>query len=341
MLKGATRIDKRPKYLLNNLSDRDHSRFTADRQPEFLAMFDQLKTLKAAQRELEQREEMRLQAARNQFAQAQALLQEYNRNPDKNTLRQCMLQLTGCVSMMRSYPEPYLWLAYIYLVLGLPQLSLKYLRVAQHLGCQDPLLAKIQAALQNGFQAPRVKRAGAATHSQTPPQGLAETDFDALYEEVLGVIQTEMRAAMDIPLPLGPTADPGILTPLYRAGNRLSESISLIQGQLDLLDQEMECSELFRKLRGLESRQRMLAQLLEASEQCQALLQTMQGLSQRVSEALLQPSEVALERFLDQCDSIADQLDAFSAQGWAITELEVVYQNLIDQITLLQEQLDS
>jgi len=301
-------------------------------------MFEHLKTLKAAQSQLVQRDDMRLQTARTQYSQAQALLQEYNRSLDKATLKQAMLLLTGCARMARSYAEPYLLLAYIYLALRLPQLSLKYLRVAQHLGSQDPLLGKIQAALQSGFQAPSVKRQNNKAQAHF---GAADTDYDALYEEVQGLLVREVRAAMDIPLPAGPTANPERLNALHRAGHHLSESIALIQGQLELLDQEMDCSELYRKLRNLESRLRLLTQILEGSEQCVALMQTLNGLAQRVQTALLNPSEMDLETFLDQCDSIADQLDGFTAKGWQIAELEAVYQALIDQITLLQDKLDS
>ncbi|MGE3726759.1 MAG: hypothetical protein AB7I41_14460 [Candidatus Sericytochromatia bacterium] len=306
-------------------------------------MFEHLKTLKAAQSQLVQRDDMRMQAARSQYSQAQALLQEYNRSPDKTTLKQCMLLLTGCVRMQRNYAEPYLLLAYIYLALRLPQLSLKYLRVAQHLGSQDPLLGKIQAALQKGFQAPRVQTSrGKIQASQRLSAAFSEeTDYDALYEEVQGLLLREVRAAMDIPLPAGPTANPERLNALHRAGHQLSEAIELIQGQLEVLDQEMDCSELYRKLRSLESRLRLLASILEGSEQCVALMQTLNGLAQRVQTALMNPSEQDLETFLDQCDSIADQLDGFTAKGWQIAELEAVYQALIDQITLLQDKLDS
>lgn len=301
-------------------------------------MFDHLKTLKAAQNQLVQRDDMRLQTARSQYSQAQALLQEYNRSLDKATLKQAMLMLTGCVRMARSYADPYLLLSYIYLALRLPQLSLKYLRVAQHLGSQDPLLGKIQVALQSGFLAPRVNVQGS---QRLAPVLSGETDYDALYEEVQGLLVREVRAAMDIPLPAGPTSNPERLNALHRAGHNLSESIALIQGQLEVLDQEMDCSELYRKLRNLESRLRLLAQILEGSEQCVALMQTLNGLAQRVQVALVTPTEQDLEIFLDQCDSIADQLDGFTARGWQITELEAVYQALIDQITHLQDKLDS
>jgi hypothetical protein len=248
-------------------------------------MFEELKTLKAVQNQLSERDSQRHSAARNQYSQAQSLLQEYNRSLDKQTLKEAMLLLTGCVRLARGFAEPYLLLSYIYLALKLPHLSLKYLRIAQNIGTPNPLLKKIQLALQTGFIAPSERTSKSNPAWQI--QNLQELDYDALYEEMQGLISTEIRAAMEIELPIGPTANPDVLNHLHRAGHSLSGTLELIQNQLDLIEQEIDCGELRIKLRMLESRLRILAQLLENSEQFVAVQERMNELNQRVLTEML------------------------------------------------------
>jgi len=115
----------------------------------------------------------------------------------------------------------------------------------------------------------------------------------------------------------------------------------LIQNQIELLDQEIDCSDLRNKSRILESRLRLLGQILENSEQFIAVQELMQALNLRVVAEIQAPNEQALEYCLDQCDSIADQLDSFATQGWNISEFETIYQELLDNLGQLQDKLDS
>jgi DNA repair ATPase RecN len=55
----------------------------------------------------------------------------------------------------------------------------------------------------------------------------------------------------------------------------------------------------------------------------------------------LAPNELGLENLLDQCDFLADQLDAFEQRGWNIAELESSYQGLLENLSHLQDKLDS
>ncbi|PIQ23230.1 hypothetical protein COW36_18960 [bacterium (Candidatus Blackallbacteria) CG17_big_fil_post_rev_8_21_14_2_50_48_46] len=300
-------------------------------------MLNNLQDLKAAQNRLVQRDDQRQTAARNQFEQARALLQEYNRSLEKQILREVMLMLIGCIRLSRSFPDPYLLLAYIYLSLRLPHLSLKYLKVAEHLQKEHPQIAKLKQALQTNFQAPLVRK----NQPGFQIQNLGEQDFDALYEEVLDQVKTEMRSAMEFPLPMGPTCDRSLLAQLHRSGNALSENLVLLQSQIEVLDQEIDCTELRRRIQPLESRVRLIAQVCEQSEQFISLEDMMRQSIQHIEMDLEKTNDQHLEIWLDQCDGFADQLDHFSQKGWEIAPLELTYQNLLELLTALQEKLDS
>ncbi|MEZ0372253.1 MAG: hypothetical protein ACAI44_24405 [Candidatus Sericytochromatia bacterium] len=310
-----------------------------------LHQLSQLKDLDSTQAQLQQRDSQRHSAAQTLYAQAQDLLRTYNHSLDKQTLKQCMLVLTECIRASRSYPEPYLLLSYIYLALRLPQLALRYLRVVDHLQPKHPLLPKLKQAISEGFQAPVVRRMN--------PRGsrddgfalldLESVDYDALYDEVDAQIAREIEATMNIPMPVRPTASEALIAELQGYRTNLEQNLNLISGQLDVLDQEIDCARLRSKVRLIETRWRQLLAMEEHSRQFLELGQRLRSAQADVwvEMAADEPSEASLERFLDQCDAFADLLDELSGKGLDISELEGEYSLLTDNITQLQERLDS
>lgn len=307
-----------------------------------LGQLSQLKDLTSAKNQIQQRDQQRQGAAQTLYAQAQELLKTYNRTQDKQTLKQCMLLLTECIRASRSYAEPYILLAFIYQALGLPQLALKYLRVADHLKTDNPLLAKVKEAVATGYKAPVVP-IGKSSPGSFALVDLDEVDFDALYDEVDDQIAREIEAVMNIPIPVRPTASETLIQELQGYRSNLEQTLELLGGQLEVLEQEIDCARLRSKLRLIETRWR---QLLGMEEHCREFLALKKSLYRTQEQVWMEltedtPSEANLEKFLDQCDGFADQLDGLSSKGFDITELESEYTSLADSITQLQERLDS
>ncbi|PKL76148.1 MAG: hypothetical protein CVV27_11765 [Candidatus Melainabacteria bacterium HGW-Melainabacteria-1] len=306
-----------------------------------LKQLNQLGDLKEAQSILQQRDSQRYGAAQTLYTQAQDLLGAYNRSLDTQTLRQCMLVLTECIRASRSYPEPYLLLAYIYHALRLPQLALRYLRVVSHLQSDHPLLLKLQQAITDGYEAPLVQRKSSS--SGFALLDLEEVDYDALYDEVDAHIAREIRTVMDIPLPVRPQGSEELIADLQSWRVGIEQTLELLGSQLEVIEQEIDCGPLRSKLRLIENRWRQLTAMEEHSRQFLNLRQAMFFELALVQAEADQdhPSEQQLEGFLDHCDAWADQLDTLSSRGLDISELESEYARLVEAVTQLQERLDS
>ncbi len=303
--------------------------------------FGQLKDLKTAQGQISQRDTQRQGAARTQYQQAEELLKAYNRNLDKQTLRQCMLLLTECIRTSRSFPEPYILLAYIYHALQMPQLAMKYLRVAEHLQRNHPTVIKLKQAILDGFQAPVVARRKSSS-SGFQLHALEEVDYDDLYDELESLIAKEVQAAMNLPIPVRPEASKDLIQELKQHQDALEQTLDLVNGQLEIVEQEIDCAPLRSRLRLVESRWRQLATL---SEQAQTGLELQRAIMTAMSDVQIEmfepsPSEARLESFLDQCDAFADQIDMIESKGLGIVALKQDYEALVEGITQLQDRLD-
>lgn len=307
-----------------------------------LNAMNQLKELKSVQAQMGQRDQQRLGAAKTQYTQAQELLKAYNRSLDKQTLRQCMLLLTECIRASRSYPEPYILLSYIYQALGMTQLALKYLRVAEHLQPGHATVAKIRQAILEGFQAPIVKRSKPGG-SAFQLLDLEELDYDALYDEVDESIAREVRVAMDIQIPVRPQASKELIAELEAHQQSLLQTLELLNSQLEVIEQEIDCNPLRSRLRLIESRWRQIVSMQELCRDFLGMKGTLLSLLTDVQMELFeaQPAEQKLESFLDQCDAIADKLDHFSEKGFQLAELQQDYDLLTEAITQLQDRLDA
>lgn len=310
-----------------------------------LSQLSQLKDLRSAKEQIQQRDQQRHGAAQTLFAQAQELLKTYNHNHDKQTLKQCMLTLTESIRASRSYADPYILLAFIYLSLGLPQLAIKYARVADHLKSGNPLLPKVKEAIANNFKAPTVKLGigGKAKKNDFTLIDFENVDYDALYDEVDAQIAKEIENVMNIPMPVRPTASEKLIEELVGHRTALEGTLELLSGQLEVIEQEIDCARLRSKLRLIETRWRQLLAMEEHCRQFLALRKSLFRAQEMVWVELAdpEPSETNLEKFLDQCDGFADQLDELQTKGLDITELETEYTNLSESITQLQERLDS
>lgn len=305
-----------------------------------LSQLSQLKDLRSAREQIQQRDQHRQGAAQTLYAQAQELLAAYNRDHDKQTLRQCMLALTEAIRAARSYDEPYLLLGFIYLSLGLPQLALKYVRVADHLQSRHPLLPKLKAAIAEGYQAPVVATGGKAKGDFSLID-FDQIDYDALYDEVDAQIGREIEAVMNLPIPVRPKASSSLIAQLAEFRTGLEGTLEVLSGQLEIVEQEIDCARQRSKLRLIETRWRQLLAMEEHCRQFLALRKSIQRVQEEVWIELADPHEDRLETYLDQCDGFADELDALSSKGLDISELEAEYNTLTDSITQLQERLDS
>lgn len=302
----------------------------------------QLKDLKSAQSQVSQRDTQRQGAARTQYDQATELLKVYNRTLDKQTLRQCMLLLTECIRTSRSFPEPYILLGYVYHALRLPQLALKYLRVAEHLQRDNPTLIKLKQAILEGHQAPVVSRRKPGG-SAFELLDLENVDHDALYDELESLIAREVQTAMDIPVPVRPTASKDVIAELTGYQGSLEQVLELVNTQLEIVEEEIDCAPLRSRLRLIESRWRQLTTLIE---QCRNALELQRALLTAMSDIQIElfepaPSEARLETFLDLCDAFADKIDEIDSKGLNISALKADYEALAEGINQLQDRLDS
>jgi chromosome segregation ATPase len=120
-----------------------------------------------------------------------------------------------------------------------------------------------------------------------------------------------------------------------------------LQQQLKILDEEFDISDLNSYMRQIMQYMQDLRQNISASETLVVLAQQidseehyLEQFSAQIDMLSYGELEQALEKVLDRCDRLADQLDNWEAKGISMDDLIKRYERLTREVENIQDQLD-
>ncbi len=295
-----------------------------------------LKDLGDQQKGLQKQTLQRHKAAEDLIQKAVQSLEKYIQAPSRSTMQEAVEILIAASRQNRSNPLPYVLLGRIYWSLQLKQVALIYLKAAQEIAPQDERVQALSELLSSQRQ-PQIHQ-----ETNSPGISIANTDADTLYEELEGLLRTEINNAMQMALPLQPSCDPGLIQTLAGYKIHLAQTLKSIHNQLEIVERELDTSKLKQQLKPLETRLFQVRVLERECEEFVQLRSQIQACHAEVHKALqaIPVSADRLEGVLDQCDALADRLDHLSEQKIQIAELEDLYEPLIASISQWQDLLD-
>ncbi|MGE3726801.1 MAG: tetratricopeptide repeat protein [Candidatus Sericytochromatia bacterium] len=295
-----------------------------------------LKELSLQSQKLQSRNQLRQDDGKVEYHKAIGYLKIYISQPKRETLLLAIQALMQASRLNRSDPMPYVLLGRLYWSMGLTALALQYLKASQFLAPDLPAVNELCELLTTG-QKPET-----FSDEASPDRDSEDPDFDALYDELEKMIQTELHFVMGMNLDLKPSTEPNWMDALAEHLKRLRQSSLMIDENLRMVDLEFDTSELKQLFRPVELRLKQLENLLILTQKILDLL-TQIRMTLDVVDAQLNDSnfgETHLENILDQCDSFADQIDDLQSQGCTTFSLENQYEVLVEKLNLWQDKID-
>ena len=281
----------------------------------------------------------------------------------RQLLMQAYDSFQNALELQRTNPEPYVGLSYLLTTMEQYDNALVYLEEAGRLCPTYPNIQVMRQSIETAKQKKDKQRRTLTSTAKTPrleppapkfkpivPAGL---DYDSLYDQTENQIGQRVHQIMrENRLPLSPTINSKELELILGQRKQWLKWQQEIRNTLNTLDQEIDISPLQLQLKPFEMMLRRYTQFIEASQRLIDLKQRIRDesalvLSQiREGQGVADPSDVAilrenLESILDQCDKIADQMDAVEAMGFDNSVLMADYDKLIRYVEALQEEIDS
>lgn len=273
-------------------------------------------------------------------------------------LSQSAESLIQVIQFNRSRTEPYLAMAYIFMLLDNDPAAQSYLKELLRL---EPEHAEAQKLLNQTMRKPQLQQpAGAPANRPAPvlmapsgraiPQSPADIDCETLYDQLAVQILQEVKKVSHYPV-IPPHPSQKIIKELrqYHAG--MTKTLEQIQAQLKIVEREFEVQDLKTQLRPLEVMHRRFASAIETSLKLQALLERIESEKQLVREQLGSLTKIEsqedytimeenLETLLDGSDQLANEIEALEHTGFGCQEAHRSYSDLARDIEKLQDALD-
>ena len=190
-------------------------------------------------------------------------------------------------------------------------------------------------------------------HPRDPEEAklLAQTDFDELYDDLESLILAQMKDMMQTIQQVKATSDPVQAQEIYYHRFNLLLKQKLLQFHIDIVDQEIDVSELKQKLMPLQIMIRRVDNASRTSEEMLLQARRIQWASASVllisrllkdigTLAEQQLLEQGLEQLMNEVDRMADSLDELDSKGHDIKELLRNYEIVVASVESLQDALD-
>lgn len=278
----------------------------------------------------------------NILAQAQA---EGFQNRER--LSKACEHLMNAIQHNRNQPDPYIGIAYIFLLFGEYQEAGAYLKEAL-------LIAPEHVDAQNLLEQLSQHPTPSPQESELPSGFRLETaeDYDRLYDHVELQIQEKTHQLLLLPPDrIQLSSDLEAFTYMDMQYMALLEQYSWFIHDIVVIEEEIDGAELRSLLRPWEvilERYKLVlnqsSELVDIAELIQTEISwvylVLRQLNANRFSVTAAFSEVRFEQLLENCDFIADQLDAFETKGQDIQPLLAKYEHMLKVIAELQDQLD-
>ncbi|MEZ0367495.1 MAG: hypothetical protein ACAI44_00250 [Candidatus Sericytochromatia bacterium] len=306
----------------------------------------QIKALSGFESQLKDLAQIRHQRAEDEymagmFALAQAKESSYS---NKAALKEACSKLMGALQKNRSSPKPYLAMAYLLMITGDRGRAGRYIREALRLDPGNELAGDLLDSLN---QVKHVTLDASDTLKrlhESPRQPVR--DYDALYDQLEKAIRTALQQLMRQPHHTLPTVEPEELAALKAQLAELDGLTAGFHQQVRLLEAGLDTSALCQLMRPLEVLTRRYKQACALSETFAGMLAEIDA-SKHQTRILIHRFQIkhedvsqAFEQRLDECDAIADKLDALDEKKVEIRPVKGPYKELLALVNVLQELLD-
>jgi hypothetical protein len=248
-------------------------------------------------------------------------------------------------------PSNYVGMAMMLMLIEQSKDAVAYLKMALEIAPNYKLAQALLAQYQSAIAPQRV-----STNRPQPPAAVQQLvnaiDYDQLYDEVnlkiIEVLKTIMGENLHGLKPSLNVRDLKTLEIKYQSFHVLYVDL---KKQIELVDEEIETTDLRKQLVPVEKSIQQMANLIEIFQQFmtlyedikqhQALTLTVISQSKEIHEQEdLSILEENLEVLLDHSDEVADHLDEIEKKGFSIQPLEKPYNSYIEELESFQDVLD-
>ncbi|MEZ0367889.1 MAG: tetratricopeptide repeat protein [Candidatus Sericytochromatia bacterium] len=273
-------------------------------------------------------------------------LAHLNRFQNKAQLEAAVQDFMAAIRLSRRDAGAYVGMGYVLMLLRDYPRAERYLLTALRLDRQHPDVQPLLAELAARRNRPPLRAQPVGLPAGHP---VSAADWDHLHDAVVARIRQTVAAAVAEPLPpAGVNAE--LIAALTQSQSRLQIEYDELVRLVRTLEAEFEADDLCRGLRPLEQLLRRMQATVSLSRQFQNLQADICRIRQALQRDLLSlnrngaqslaPFEARLEEYYDDCDTFADQLDAWEASGHSIAGLLKEYKLLLEVTDNLHERLD-
>lgn len=246
--------------------------------------------------------------------------------------------------------RPYLFVAYVFLLLGDPMRSSAHLNLARRQDPTSALVKEFSEQLMAFSQKQKQKQKPKTSNTHKQLDFSKDRDPDQLYDHLEQIILSEVRQ-LQILVPPQSDAPESECEHFHSLIQQAQQNFDDIQAQIHELDQHLDTYALKSRLRPMElllKRHQIHYQSLQFVPQIQGSLDQLRADLNQAMYALerdlpkdKQPLEAQLEQLLDRLDAVADQIDELEAKGFKNPQLEQNYKFVMHRLEDYQDQLDA
>lgn len=295
--------------------------------------------------------------AQEHIEKGTALMRQAHQDEFKNPsiLTQAGEAFVAAIQCNRTKPEPYLAMAYLFMLVENFEAAGKYAQEVCRLHPKNPDAILMVEQITKSLHAQK-KQQSAPPQRPKPdfkaplPESPEDIDYDELYDQTEALIIAEVQKIAHYPPP-EPIGDPKKFKELSKYQKSLEAIIANIQKQLQIIDEEIETSNLVAKLKPLEIITKRYNATIELSQHVMALHQRIEEEQQLVVAQLgslteiesredLKIMEENLDSLLDGTDQIADEIDTLEQKGYSAKDTEKRYETLVKDVEKLQDAID-
>ncbi len=272
------------------------------------------------------------------------------------TLMQASDTLIDAISLSRSDTRPYLALAYLFSILEDFRTAEEYAYAAIKIEPQNhelaDFLAKIQTFKKQVATSTSVDAFEIAVPEMTAPSETAP-NYQKLYSDLEVFILDKLKHLFSTShAQIEPTVNPQKYKILLKSYKNLNQVIKYMEQQLDVIAKSLNVSALKEKMMPFQLLKNRHVKALKTSKQLMEIHDTIelwsfktdkqvQVVNQNLTMSALTYGRVDVDRMMDGCDFIADQLDQLSEdENIDISLVENSYEKLLGLVESLNNMVD-
>lgn len=275
---------------------------------------------------------------------------------DHQVLRDSVTDLIEAIKHNRKDVRPYVFLSYIFALIEDYEVAEEYLYGALELEPENPIVKAFQQTLIEQKRAILSGEDEASEINEQLEVGLfgssdpiSDQDYDELYDSLEAYIARTVKKVMANPVPSIAGSSKTIevmesmITKLSKYQEHIEDQLEIVDEEIDISDLEKMAKPLFITLRNLENALRISREFHKVKHSIMKITKASKAFYKQVQagQADIAKMEQSVEKMLDRSDSLADQLDIFEEKRYPSESLVTLYEEMIKNVVKLQDELDT